>query len=240
MRNFSRGLRKTPLVSQAQHNVLSGAIRVTSRSKVPRRWSGTLPWIDHADADWLLILIRKLYGPGPIAMIDPSTRNFLAPQQSVGRGRLAQWDPTAGTVTTAGGQAFWTRTGTAQLRWVHPIWGRWPTSTGLVVSFRQYAGTGRTGLRFYDAAGVQISGADTAGSVHTATSPSGAQWVQPYLSATGSGTVPMPLSCLLYGSVAPEDFPVGEHCAAFAIGNPDEIVDALPRRTVALELLEQF
>ncbi|MDQ0377967.1 hypothetical protein [Amycolatopsis thermophila] len=242
IRNPKRGLTKQWLMPQVEHAALSGAIRTTSRRNTPRRWSLELPWIPAADADWLGVLARKLYGPGPFFVVEPSTRNYLAPHQSIGRGPTRQWDATSGTLAAqpdlsvlwSGGAAG------AELRWVHPVWSRWPVAPGMTVAFR-HAATGHTaGITFHTRAGAVISSiTDGSGSV-AGVAPTGAVWAAPKLVKAGTGTLTVPAACFAYEQSIGADWPAGEHCGAFSISSPETVIEKLPEASVTLDLLEQF
>ncbi|PXY20308.1 hypothetical protein [Prauserella endophytica] len=241
MRNPRRGAVKVPANELAQMVALSGAVHTSSRPKQPRRWSIELPWLPEAHADWLTELASKVHGPGPVVVVEPSTRNYLAPRQSVGRGRADHWSTSSGSISTqADGTNSWFRIGAGELRWVNPVWGRWPAAEGMVLSFATESGL-TAGISWYDLAGTLLSGTSDPSGTVTATAPAGATWATPTISATVGGTMPVPRACLRYGDTVPASpWPVGEHVGAFAILNPQRLVERLPYGSVTLELLEQY
>lgn len=241
MRSPRRGASKTFVGTVTEHEALSGSLRTTSRPKNPRRWTTDFPALVESDADWLMSLARKDYGPGPIVMIESSTRNFLAPQQSLGKGRARQWQSSNGTITPQpDGTVKWTRPAAGELRWIHPVWGRWPVTPGMIVGFRHTLAAHKAGARWFRNDGTLITTADTAGGVWSGTAPALAAWCVPYLSATGAGDVTVPRACLTLGKAAPATWPNGEHCAAFSITNPEQVVSSWPLTDVRLVLAEQY
>lgn len=237
--NPKRGLQKTTISNIAEQVALSGALRTSTRRNTPRRWSASFDWLTEAHADWLQDLARRTYGPGPFVVIDASTRNYLAPQQSIGRGRPSLFSATEGSVfATDDGAVQWTRTTNGSLRWVHPIWTRWPIIPALDVSFGHNSAGLPAGLEFFDATGLSLATATDPSGTVTATPPAGARWVQPYLTATGAGDLLAPTACLKYGQPVTAGWPRGEHVAAMSISGHAELIENLPHRSVSLELVE--
>lgn len=240
LRNPARGVVKAPAFEPAEHVGLSGSIHTTSRPKMPRRWSISLPWLAEADADHLDTLARRVYGPGPFVLTDPSTRNYLAPRQSVARGEHTQWDTDTGSIYTADtGDNSWTHPGAGMLWWVHPVWARWPTQDDWQISFA-HDGEHPAQLDFYDAAGTLLATQAAADSRVTATTPAGAHWVTPAITTTAGGETPIPGACLRYHREIGTTWPVGEHVAAVTILNPQRLVEKLPNGSVTLDLLEML
>jgi hypothetical protein len=237
------GLKLSAELAFTEHTALSGAVRTTGRRYVPRRWALDLPLVSQTDADWIRVLARKLYGPGPFVVIDPNTRNYLAPYQSVGLGKTAQWSVVSGalaaqtdaTVLWSGGVNL------AELRWTHPVWVRWPVTPSWVVSFRHAATTHGAGIAFYTRTGVYISAASGAAGYVTTTVPATAVWAHPYLVKAGAGAVTVPSACFRYLNTIDPGWPVGEHVAAMAITGAAETVECMPPSlpaSLALSLLE--
>lgn len=239
VKNPRRGLQKTTTLNVAEKSALSGALRTTSRRNAPRRWQAEFAWMPEAQADWLFHLAARTHGPGPFVVIDASTRNYLAPLQSIGRGRPSLFSPTVGTVvSTAEGGVEWDRDGGGDLRWVHPVWTRWPVVPGLSMSFGHQAAGHAAGLEFFDDSGASLAVETSAGGIVTTTPPAGARWATPLLRASGAGELLAPRACLRYGKPVTEPWPDGEHTGAMAITAHAETVEKLPERTVTLELVE--
>ncbi|MFJ8815416.1 hypothetical protein [Amycolatopsis thermoflava] len=242
IRNPKRGLTKQWLMPQVEHVALSGSVRTTSRRNTPRRWSLELPWLPEADADWLGVLARKLFGPGPFFVVEPSTRNFLAPHQSLGRGPVRQWALTSGTLAAqVDGSVLWSGSAaTAELRWLHPVWTRWPVAPGMTVAFRHAAAGYGAGVTFYTRAGAVVSTvSDASGSV-AAPVPATATWATPKLFKSDTATLAVPTACFAYDQAIGATWPAGEHCGSFSISNPETVIEKLPNASVTLDLLEQF
>lgn len=235
-----RGLRVSTQDNVTEHQMISGAIRTTSRPNTPRRWSASWVYLSEADARWLRYLYRRSGGPGPVVVIDAATKNFQRPAASLGRGRPDQWAPSTGTIAGqsdlsnvwSGGAAG------AELTWRHPVWGRWPVSPGQVFSFRHNASGVSTGVAFHTRTGTAMYGVTTGSPELNAAVPAGAVWARPYLVKTGAGTLTVPESCIRYGSTIGPSWNEGEHCAAMTLRNPVESIQVLPLRDLTLDLLE--
>lgn len=238
IQNPRRGLQKITDLRVNEHNTLSGTLRTTVRRNHPRRWAATFAWMPDTDADWLHDLAARTHGPGPFVVVDASTRNYLDRLQSVGSGRASLFSPTVGAVSTVDGMVSWQHDTTGQLRWVHPVWSRWPVIPAVDMSFGHDATGLPAGLEWFDATGVSLATHTDPSGIVTATPPAGARWATPYLEQTGSATLQAPSACLRYGVAVTSPWPTGAHTAAMGITAHSETVDKLPSRTVQLELVE--
>ncbi|MEA5367709.1 hypothetical protein VA596_49820 [Amycolatopsis sp., V23-08] len=240
VRNPARGLRLSTQDNQVKHQMLSGAVRTTGRPNTPRTWSASWAELAEADARWFQYLARRIGGPGPFVVIDPATQNFQRPLQSVGRGSASQWAVSSGSLTQqADSTILWANgAANAELTWVHPVWGRWPTTPGQVVSFRHTSTANKSALAFYNRSGTFLSTVSATGGNLTTTAPATAQWIRPHLIKPATGSLTIPPSCFRYGTEIGAAWYEGEHCAAMSILTPVETIQVLPRRDLTLELLE--
>jgi hypothetical protein len=240
VRNPARGLRLSTQDNQNKHQMLSGAIRTTGRPNTPRTWSASWAELSEQDVRWFQYLMHRIGGPGPFVVIDPATQNFQRPLQSVGRGSASQWAVSSGALTQQpDGTISWANgAAAAELSWLHPVWGRWPTLPGQVVSFRHTSTANKAAFAFYNRAGTLLTTVSATGGNLTTTAPAAAQWIRPHLIKPAPGTLTVPASCIRYGSEIGTTWYEGEHAAAMALLNPVETINALPRRDLTLELLE--
>ncbi|WNV82208.1 hypothetical protein [Umezawaea sp. Da 62-37] len=199
---------------------------MTSLPIPPRRlalsWTGLLP----ADAEWLDALARRVFGPIPLAVLDPTARNLLEGAQSqglgpvasvwelVGPGALAQQSDRTVVVTAAGSGAV--------LRWLHPYWAGWPIVAGKPVTFTTSMAptAGTCALYWVDAAGVILLTLGGTGNTITATPPAGAVYVRPAVLLSPT-TTPTPIGPALLRIAA--DTPpgplgtLGDGCPAMTV-----------------------
>lgn len=111
----------------------------------------------------------RLDGPGPVVVLDPLAENMLAGAQSLGRGPVAQWTPSAG-VTLMGGDTAWTPvvanvsgapSSGLTLQWTHPSWPTgYPVAPGQVIAWWApgvVTIAGELRLTWYDASGALLS-----------------------------------------------------------------------------------
>jgi hypothetical protein len=236
--NPRRGVKLVKDLNQATHSTLSGAVRTTGRRRTPRTWSAEWPWLAAEHAAFLHRLTSKLYGPGPFVVVDPSTTNYLSPHQSVGRGRIDQWTISNGAVAAlATGELQWNRSADGTLTWRHPVWPGWPARPGWTVAFAHTAAGVATGLSFLDAAGAALSTVTGGAGSVSGTVPAGAQWVQPYLAATGAGSLIIPDACLDYRPIG-STWTDGQHAACMSMTTAAEEINRRDYRNVSLELVE--
>src|SRR5436190_331470 len=112
IRDPASGVELSTSVNTSTEVTISGAVQAASRRRTPRTWKLTWNWLGATDSDWLRDLARRTVNAGPFVLIDASTRNYLAPAQSVGRGEKTQWSVSAGTLATqTDGSIQWTQPG---------------------------------------------------------------------------------------------------------------------------------
>jgi hypothetical protein len=202
---------------------LSGGVTVTSLATPPRRMALSWTGLDNHTAGWLDALARRVFGPVPLAVLDPAARNLFDGSASQGYGPVSAWQLT-GSGTLALAARTVTVTGTSSgsaLRWRHPHWVGWPIVPGVPVSFTSALApaSGTCVLDFLNPLGSPI-GAAVTGTVVTAVPPAGAWWVRPavILSAL-SAPVPVGPAWLSIGEpvTTAADAPIGDGCPAMTV-----------------------
>ncbi|UFQ15505.1 MULTISPECIES: hypothetical protein [Streptomyces] len=89
--------------------------------------------MDPDDASRIDRLARRIDGPGPVAVLDPLTRNLLGGTQSLGQGSARHWSVSSGGLLAFGGPATVDATAGAELSWTHPTWPGFPVTPGMTV-----------------------------------------------------------------------------------------------------------
>ncbi|XVV05325.1 hypothetical protein ACQPW3_08015 [Actinosynnema sp. CA-248983] len=225
---------------------LSGGVTVTRLATPPRRLSLSWAGLRVEHARWLDAVARRVYGPGPVAVLDPAADNLLAANQSqgiaprngialVGFGSLAEQPD--GTLTVTGTQD------TSQLYYSHSHWVGWPVVPGLVVSFTTtlaQTGGARCVLEFFDRTGTFLDSAGPTAPLLSVPPPDGAAFVAPKVRLPAL-TSPTPIGPALLRIGAPvtvgEPVPVGDGCPAMTVtGYADR--PRLPHRDLSLTLVE--
>src|SRR5882724_7909118 len=82
---------RTPDLGASEFRALGGGVTVTYQATPPRRLSLSFSALADDDARWLEALARRVYGPGPVVVFDPTSVNMLAITQAAGTGELSQW-----------------------------------------------------------------------------------------------------------------------------------------------------
>lgn len=223
---------------------LNGGVTVTRLATPPRRL--TLSWTalgeDHTR--WVEALARRVFGPGPLAVLDPAARNLLEGGQSQGVGpRSAVQLAGLGTLTEQPDSTL-TVTGTqqtSQLYYPHSHWIGWPVVPGHPVSFTTAltASGAICALEFFDRDGTYLGGHESA-PVVTALPPDGAVVVFPKVTLPAL-TTPTPIGAAILRVGEPigvgEPAPIGEGCPAMTVTSYTD-TPRLPHRDVSLTLVE--
>ncbi|MCS7484649.1 hypothetical protein ACFFQW_45210 [Umezawaea endophytica] len=211
-------------LSVTEFQALGGAVTVTSLPTPPRRlalsWTGLQP----GDAEWLDALARRVFGPSPLAVLDPSTRNLLDGTQSQGFGPVSSWELTGQGSLVQQPDRTVTLTGTSStsvLRWQHPFWPGWPVPAGQRLTFTTSfpASTSEVQLYWFNAAGLS-SWTSRAGATITAEPPDRTLFVKPAI-VPGPLTTPIPVGPALLRladpTPLPSPLPIGDGCPAMAV-----------------------
>ncbi|XVV06345.1 hypothetical protein ACQPW3_13515 [Actinosynnema sp. CA-248983] len=223
---------------------LGGGVTTTRLATPPRRMTLSWPGLPDDDARWLEALARRVFGPGPLAVLDPTSRNLLEGGQSqgvaprsmiglVGFGTLTEQPDRTLTVTD-------TQAG-SQLFYLHSHWGGWPVVTGLTVSFTSaLTDAGAVCLLdFFDAAGTFVGGSDPA-PVTTTLPPAEAVVALPKVTLP-TLTTPTPVGTAILRVGEPitpgEPAPIGDGCPAMTVtAYTDQ--PRYPNRGLSLTLVE--
>ncbi|WP_090007361.1 hypothetical protein [Lentzea albidocapillata] len=221
---------------------LSGGITTTRLATPPRRlalsWSAMAP----AEAGWVEALARGVFGPGPLAVIDPAARNLLDGGQSQGYGPRAAYLMSGwGTLTERADRVI-TVTDPRDndgIWLLHPHWFGWPVAPGLPVHMATSLPDVRCAFTFYTADQSFVGEAGPS-SLLTAVPPAGAVFVLPRLILRAwTGTKPLGPALLRMGDpvTADEVGTLGDGCPAMTVtGYTDKARP--PHRDLSLTLVE--
>ncbi|KUF17534.1 hypothetical protein [Streptomyces silvensis] len=183
-----------------QFTSLGGQVTTHAPRRAARKLKLSFDRLPEADAAHLDRLARRVDGPGPIAVLDPVTRNLLDPLQASGRsgGGSGQWAVAAGSGTlvpsTTDLPNTWKWRPAAvgdRLAWTLRPWPGFPVAPGATVRFtlptawRVTPGTAELGWLAAD--GRSLSTTSATGPTVTGTAPPGAAFVVPAGSAGASG-----------------------------------------------------
>lgn len=221
---------------------LSGGVTTTRLAAPPRRLSLSWTTLADAEAQWLEALARNVFGPGPLAVIDPASRNLLEGGQSQGYGPRSAY-------TMAGWGSFTERPDRVltvtdprdddQLHLEHSHWFGWPVVPGLPVHFAAGLPEARCHLSFWAADESFLAEAGPAPNL-TAVPPAGAAFVVPRLILRGwIGTKPIGPAVLRMGDPirSGEVGALGDGCPAMTVtGYTDKARP--PHRDLTLSLVE--
>lgn len=239
---------RSPDIGATEFRALSGAVTTWSPPTVPRRMSLTWSGMDPDDASRIDRLARRVDGPGPIAVLDPLTRNLLGGTQSLGQGPARQWSVSSGTLLAPGGPASVVNTKTdAELSWVHPAWPGFPVTPGMTVWWwvPSFAGVAGATLRLLWHSATDdrrwVTSGDAAKGPLAGGVPAETAYVTPMVGLAAPGTHVIGASVLsLYQPSDSAVPPLGEGCPAMSI--TDYSHAAMPGngtyRDVALTLVE--
>lgn len=223
---------------------LSGGITATRLAAPPRRLSLSWSAMNPTEVQWVEALARNVFGPGPLAVIDPSSRNLLQGGQSQGYGPLSAYvDSSWGTLTEQADRVL-TMTDPRdgdQLIYLHSHtrWPGWPVTPGLPVHVATALPESACQLTFYTA-NESFLGTVGPSSPLTAMPPAGAAFADLRLVFKAwSGTKPIsPLLLRMGDPIRPGDVGVlGDGYPAMTVtGYTDKARP--PHRDLTLSLVE--
>jgi hypothetical protein len=75
-----------PSLSETVHGLVSGGTTVTRRAKVKRTGSLDMGALDQDQADLVMRLYLRAFGPGPYCLVEPTYRNLVTPDVSMSGG----------------------------------------------------------------------------------------------------------------------------------------------------------
>ncbi|MEV0445455.1 hypothetical protein AB0I84_08150 [Streptomyces spectabilis] len=215
------------------------------------------------DVDHLDRLARRVDSPGPIAVVDPLSRNLLAAAQAAGLGDPGRW-AVSGTDILLYGGGFGEYVPNSvsvekvpdangpDLFWQHPLWPGFPVVAGMAVTWwapglvAKGAALGQLRIEWYDAAGTRLSTGvtSTTDAPMVRTAPDGSAFMRPAVRFTAKGLWEMGPSVLAVGdSAAPlsaGERPVGDGCPPYSITRYTHAATAGNGafRDITLELVE--
>ncbi|BAU83121.1 hypothetical protein SLA_2188 [Streptomyces laurentii] len=258
IRDGARSFDRSPDLGITEFRSLSGGVTVWAPRSAPRRLKMQWEAMQTPDVDYLDRLARRTDSRGPVAVLDPLSRNLLAPAQAAGRGKLSQWAPDAeiklglGIVgddipvvveVTAAGDSV-------DLLWLHGQFHGYPVAPGKVFTWwapgLQWAALSALRLYWYGAAKNLLSTTNhnTPGVPLVATAPAGAAYVRPGVRFSGVGTWTLGASVLAPGDISAEllagEPPAGEGSPAYAVTGYSHTATAGDGRyrDIGLELVE--
>ncbi|MGW2860830.1 hypothetical protein [Streptomyces sp. NPDC001205] len=209
-------------------------------------------------------LARRIEGPGPVAVLDPLSRNLLGGDQAAGLGPAGgKWSVTGSEIILYGGGLgpYIANTvsvetvpssGYTNLQWRHPTFHGVPVAAGQTYTWwapglvASGAAMMSARVAWYDAARAYLStsAAPAAGVPLVTTAPPGAAFVQPYVAFTAKGVWALGESVFALGDVAAAllagERPPGEGCPAMSITRYSHQATAGDGayRDIGLELVE--
>lgn len=201
---------------------LSGGVTTTRLATPPRRLS--LSWSALADSEsqWLEALARNVYGPGPLAVIDPASRNLLEGGQSQGYGpRSAISNGGWGTLIERADHVL-TLTDPRdndQLVYDHSHWPGYPVTAGLPVHMVAGLTDSQCQMTFYTATEEYVSSHGPAPTL-TVVPPAGAAFVAlRVILRAWSGTKPIgPVLMRMGEPIAPGELgALGDGCPPMSV-----------------------
>jgi hypothetical protein len=222
VRDAATDLDRTISLGIEEFAALSGGITTTRLATPPRRLALSWAAMNPTEAQWIEALARNVYGLGPLAVIDPASRNLLEGGQSQGYGpRAAYSSATHGTFTERADHVMTLtdpRDGN-ELIYLHPHWFGFPVVAGLPVHMATALPEAQWQLVFYTEDQGFISAHGPASPL-TAVPPAGAAFMVPRLYFRGwSGTKPIGPALLRMGDpIMPGELgALGDGCPAMTV-----------------------
>jgi len=240
----ARDYDRTVELGVTEFRALSGSVTATSLTAPPRRLKFAFTGLAEEDARWLEALARRVFGPVPLAVLDPAAVNLLDGPQSQGYGPLGGYQLTGtGTLAQQADRRL-TLTATANgavLRWRHPHWTGWPIVPGLPVGFASALAPayGACVLEFFTATGAANGTAGPA-TVLFEQPPAGTVFVRPTVRLVGTaGAVPVGAAWLSLATPAEagQVAPLGDGCPAMTVTSYTDHPQPLSR-DMTVELVE--
>ncbi|MCF3119697.1 hypothetical protein IPZ68_08235 [Streptomyces arenae] len=217
---------RAPDIAVREFRSLGGAVTTWAPPVQPRRLALSWSAMEPDDVAHLDRLAQRIDGPGPIAVLDPLTRNFLDGTQALGQGAAQQWSVSSGSVLALGGTApaaVDAKAG-AELSWLHPTWPGYPVSFGMTVWWWAPALASVAGatlrLLWQNAAGDRrlVTAWEASKGPLPGAVPADMAYVTPLVGFTSAGVHPIGASVL--STEAPPRSavpPLGEGCPAMSI-----------------------
>lgn len=230
---------RSPDLGVTEFRALSGGVTTWAPPVQPRRLKVKWSAMERDDVTHLDRLARRVDYPGPVAVLDPLTRNLLASSQALGMGSPAQWLYNANIILYGGSLGRYNTnsvsvesipaSGNAELVWLHPYWTGYPVTPGLTMTWwvpgliESGAAVSGWAIGWLDATLKQISVTSTAevGTPLVRTVPDGAAFMLPAVRFSAKGIWPIGNSVLTLGDASAAlvsgDRPYGEGNPAYSI-----------------------
>lgn len=231
---------RSPDLGVTEFRSLAGGITTWAPPVQPRRLKVKWAAMQSADVGHLDRLARRIDAPGPVAVLDPLTRNLIGGHQAEGRGDPGKWAWKSSEVVMYGGQfgahvenSVSVETvpsgGMTALAWRHPNWTGYPVAPGMTLTWwapglvANGAALGQLVIGWYDSAGKALTGTGSAtpAAPLVATAPAGVAFAVPAVGFTAKGVWPLGYSVLALGDVSAElvagERPVGEGSPAYSV-----------------------
>lgn len=220
----ARDYERTVELGVTEFRALSGSVTATSLATPPRRLRFSFAGLAEDDARWLEALARRVFGPLPLAVIDPAAVNLLDGPQSQGYGPSSAYQLTgAGTLATQADRRVTVAnpSAPASLRWRHPHWIGWPVIPGVPVGFVSALAPAAGGcvLEWFTATGA-ANGTTGPAAAPVAVPLAGTTFVRPVVLLNASTTPRLVGPAWLSFGRAPEtglSAPLGDGCPAMVV-----------------------
>ncbi|UQI46715.1 hypothetical protein M1P56_21360 [Streptomyces sp. HU2014] len=250
---------RSPALEVQEFRALSGAVTTWAPPVQPRRL--TLRWtaMERDDFTHLDRLARRVDGPGPVAVLDPLSRNWLTAAQAAGTGSTGMWERNANEITLSGGTTPYSPVTVsvdapppagAVLTWVIPRWRYYPVAPGTTLTWwtpslaAAKAPLAGGYLYWYRADNTYLGAVAGSGTRPLVTTvPPGAAFARPGVAFTAKGSWPLGESVLAPGDLSTElldgERPPGEGTPAYSITDYQHVAAADARyRDIGLDLVE--
>ncbi|MCX5398470.1 hypothetical protein [Streptomyces sp. NBC_00102] len=255
---------RSPDLGVTEFRSLEGGVTTWAPRLRPRRLKLSWTAMERGDVDHLDRLARRVTALGPVALVDPLSRNLLAGDQAAGLGAAAgKWAVTGSQIVMYGGSAgayvpnsvsveTIGTSGHSDLVWRHPYFHGIPVvpgqrytwwTPGLVAAGAPMV---NSQVAWYSAAKgfMTTATASKPGVPLVTTAPAGAAYVRPYVAFTATGLWDLGASIFCPGDISADllagERPAGEGCPAMSITGYSHV--ATPGngafRDIGLELVE--
>lgn len=217
---------RAPDIAVSEFRALGGAVTTWAPPVQPRRMALSWSAMEPDDAAHVDRLARRIDGPGPVAVLDPLTRNLLGGTQALGQGAAQQWSVSSGSVLALGGTApavVDAKAG-AELAWAHPTWSGYPVTPGMTIWWwaPAFAAVPGATLRLFwkDAAGIgkYVTAREASKGPVGGSAPAGMAFVSPLVGLAAAGLHAIGPAVLSIAQPSETDVPpLGEGCPAMSI-----------------------
>ncbi|MBH1936496.1 hypothetical protein I5Q34_19815 [Streptomyces sp. AV19] len=252
---------RSPDLTVTEFRSLSGTVTTWSAPAQPRRLKLQWTTLDREDHEFLDRLVRRLDGPGPVALIDPLARNLLTGAQAAGTGSRSSWSANPQEITVYGGASpsdpvtvsvdAPPANGTTDLNWRGLGWPWVPVTPGMTLTWwapgllaagADFAGLG---LYWHNRTGDFLTGLlGNKNRPLVAVAPAGAAFVRVAARFNAKGAWPVGESILTVGDTSAAllagDRPYGEGAPQYSVtGYTHAATSPNPTyRDITLELVE--